>query len=193
MFNICLIFIQIRFINLVENLEENISLESVEKVRANFLASIGNRQLSCYSLLTNRMIKNNILSLIEISNTSSSSVNIRYHIQKNLSKEVINRGAKLFIYLNTCPKKSQELLESFEDVILINTRELVEKTNSEIILFTLNAMKLSSNDGRFIASKILEKVSSLLNLSDFQPQKGYKISTYNNSIGMRASLFFLLI
>ena len=51
---------------------------------------------------------------------------------------------------------------------------LFEPTNSGIILYTLNAMKLFPNDGRIIASKILENISTLFKLSFFQSQKSNK-------------------
>ena len=38
-------------------------------------------------------------------------------------------------------------------------------------------MKLFSTDERIIASKILEKISEIFNLSDFKAMKGYKITT----------------
>ena len=42
-------------------------------------------------------------------------------------------------------------------------------------------MKLFSTDERIIASKILEKISEIFDLSDFKARKGYKISAATNN------------
>ena len=48
---------------------------------------------------------------------------------------------------------------------------MFEPTNTGIILYTLNVMKLFPNDERKIASKILEKISTLFKLPLIQSQK----------------------
>ena len=71
------------------------------------------------------------------------------------------------------------LKEFFRQVF---TRFVYEPTNSGILLYTLNAMKLFPNDGRNIALKVLEKVSSTFRLSYFQ--SSYDISTDESTIAM---------
>ena len=98
-------------------------------------------------------------------NASSSS------LKKNLTKEVINRGTKMFLYLNSCLKtktKKVDILEIFQQVF---KTYMFEPTNTGIILYTLNVMKLFPNDERKIASKILEKISTLFKLPLIQSQK----------------------
>ena len=53
-------------------------------------------------------------------------------------------------------------------------------------------MKLFATDDRIIASKILETISEIFNLSDFKARKGYKISAATNNTNskiMICSLF----
>ncbi len=155
-----------RFINLVESLDQNIAWENVKKVRNDFIKSYNG--LSCQFLLKIKDIKYNVQLFRNLVNASSSSSNL----QKNLTKDVINRGAKLFFHLNTCPKTSikKDISKFFDRVF---KKYLFEPTNSGIILYTLNAMKLFSNDGRIIASKMLEKISTLFKMSFIPSQKGH--------------------
>ena len=111
--------------------------------------------------------------------TDASSSNLR----KNLTKDVINRGAKMFLHLNSCPKpEDMDTIRSFFNKVF--EKYLFEPTNSGMILYTLNAMKLFPSDGRIIASKILEKISTLFKLSFIPHQKG----DLNNGQGVRGFL-----
>ena len=152
-----------RFINSVESLDQKNAWENVKKVRNDFIKSYNGS--SCKYLVPSKDIKKNIQLFKNLVNSSSSN------LQKNLTKDVINRGAKLFLYLNTCPKTSnkKEISKFFDQVF---KKYLFEPTNSGIILYTLNAMKLFSNDGRIIATKLLEKISTLFKLSFIPSQKG---------------------
>ena len=165
---------KIRFINTVESFDQNIVWENVKKVRNDFIKSY--KESSCTYLLPSNDIEQNILLLNNLLNTSSS------YLQKNLTKDVINRGAKQFLYLNTCPKSSDEkneILRFFKQVLI---KHNYEPTNSGIILYMLNAMKLFSNDRRIIASKILEKISTLFKLSFIPSQKAHLLK--EASIGL---------
>ena len=53
-------------------------------------------------------------------------------------------------------------------------------------------MKLFSTDDRIIASKILEKISEIFNLSDFKPRKGYKIFASTDKTKSKTRLLFVL-
>ena len=146
------------------SLDQNVSWENVETVRISFLKNY--KGSGCRYLLPNENIKENIELFMKRVNTSSEN-----HIQKNLTRNIINRGAKMFLYLNSCPQTTSNknfYREFFSDVF---KKCLFEPTNSGIILYTLNAMKLFPNDGRVIASKIFEKISTLFELSSIQSQK----------------------
>ncbi len=175
--------LKIRFINLAESLDQNSSWETAKKVRTDFLNRDNN--LPCQYLLTNEEIKENIRSFINLENetfphqekanpgflTSSTTPSyIQYHIPKNLSRDVINNGAKMFLYLNSChkPQLRTDIYFYFYQVF---KKTWFEPTNSGIFLYTLNAMKLFPNDERIIASKILEKVVTQLKLSFVQSQR----------------------
>ena len=131
-----------------------------------FKASLSNNESSlCHYLLPFEDIKQNIKLFMNLVNASSSS------LQKNLTKEVINRGTKMFLYLNSCLKtktKKVDILEIFQQVF---KTYMFEPTNTGIILYTLNVMKLFPNDERKIASKILEKISTRFKLPLIQSQK----------------------
>ena len=143
------------------SLDQNIAWENVKKVRNDFIKSY-NESSSCKYLLSFKDIKHNTQLFMNLSNATN--------LQKNLTKEAINRGAKIFLYLNSCPKTKtkKRYLTIFKQIFKTSK---FESTNSGIILFTLNVMKLFPNDGRKIASKILEKISTLIKLPLIQTQK----------------------
>ena len=161
-------------------MDDNTASKYVKTVRTRFLKSYNDE---CTYLLTNEDINKNILSLIDLLNISSSNPiengydydydhhSITYHSQKNLTKDAINSAAKLFLYLNTCPQTPKLDLDFYKQVF---EKELFEPTNLGIILYILNAMRLSSKDERIIASHILEKASTLLNISFVQYQNTFE-------------------
>ena len=145
-------------------LDENIAWENVKTVRKIHLIKYAGYLSLCQYLLPNENIRENINLFMNLTNASSSN------LQKNLTKDVINRGAKMFIHLNSCPKTVvKETVRLFFNQVF--KKFFFEPTNSGIILYTKNAMKRSSNDIRIIASKILEKISTLFELSSIQSQK----------------------
>ena len=157
-------------------MDYNIASENVKKVRTRFLKSYNG---NCTYLLANDEIKKNILSLIDLLDTSTPNANITYHSQRNLTKDIINSAAELFLLLNSCPKTSKNKTKYFFKQVFDS--KLFDPTNSGIILYTLNAMKLFSNDERIIASNILEKVSALFNLTFVQSQNNFKILTEDSA------------
>ena len=154
---------KIRFINTVESLDQNFSWENVKRVRKDYLMNRHNG--SCKYLLPIEHIDLNVYLFMNLVNASSS------HLQKSLTKEVINNGAKMFLYLNSCPC-DQAKAKIYTFFLQVFKKYLYEPTNSGMILYTLNAMKLFSNDGRIISSKVFEKISILFEMSLLQSQKG---------------------
>ena len=164
-------------------MDYKISSENVKKVRTRFLESYKDKNATnCTYLLSNKDINNNILSLINLLNTSSSNPNIEYQSPKNLTKDAINSAAKLFLYLNTCPNttKKENILDFYKQIFKF---WFEEPTNLGMILYILNAMRLSSNDERIIASHILEKVSTPLNFSFIQYQNNFEILKEDSIFG----------
>ena len=153
---------QIRFINSIENLDQNIAWENVKTARNIYLSKYN--QSSCNYLLPNKNIRENIERFMKLANTSSS------YLQKNLTKEDINGGAKMFLYLNSCPNNGAIKNHTLKYFGRVFKKYHDEPTNSGMVLYTLNAMKLFSNDGRIIASKILEKITTLFKLSFISSQ-----------------------
>ena len=143
---------------MVEKLDQNNSWENLKAVRNSFLKKTTSS--TCTYLLTNNQIETNIRSFKRIVKSSTS------FLQKNLTKDVINSGAKMFLYLNSCPKTKNKLnFETyFSKVFHGRTSSFVGPTNSGTILYLLTAMKLFPNDQRVIVSKVLEKVLSNFNL-----------------------------
>ena len=110
-------------------------------------------------------------------NASSSST-----YPQNLSSDVINSGARMFLYLNACPNSDTRYdIKYFFKKVFSNVS--FDPTNTGIILYTLNAMKLFSTDGRIIALKLLEKVSNLFKLPFLNFGKSLGISTKETTKG----------
>ena len=137
-------------------MDQNLSWKTIEIVK--------NKSCNYLPLLPTENIRGNIELFMKLVNASSSN------LRKNLTKEVINRGAKMFLHLNSCPRtEDKDTIRSFFNKVF--EKYLFEPTNSGMILYTLNAMKLFPSDGRIIASKILEKISTSFGLSSIQSQK----------------------
>ena len=114
---------------------------------------------------------------MDILNSSSS------FLQKNLTREVIENGAKMFLHLNSCPpnKKTKENIEKYFERVL--KKKFFEPTNTGRILYIMNAMKVFHNDKRIIASKILDTFSTLFKMPYFRSQNGFKILIDDPTIG----------
>ena len=134
---------------------------------------------SCKYLLPIEHIDLNVYLFMNLVNASSS------HLQKSLTKEVINNGAKMFLYLNSCPY-DQAKANIYTFFLQVFKKYLYEPTNSGMILYTLNAMKLFSNDGRIIASKILQKISTLFELTLIQSWKDHLTRKASKSMFMQS-------
>ena len=93
------------------SLDQNIAWENVKKVRNDFIKSY-NESSSCKYLLPFKDIKHNTQLFMNLLNVTSSN------LQNNLTKEVINCGAKMFLYLNSCPetKTKDIILEMFKRI-----------------------------------------------------------------------------
>ena len=82
---------------------------------------------------------------------------------KSLPTSLIEEGGKMFVYLNSCPAIHWQ---NFYHHLLF------EKTNSEMILSVLNAMKNSRTKGsRAVANKVLVRLADIL---------GFKYKYYTN-------------
>ena len=158
-------------------MDENFAWENLKRVRHYFLNKYDGTP--CTYLLTNEDINKNILLFMNLLNASRD---YPYHLQKNLTKKIINNGARMFIYLNSCSDtlKKEDIAKFYEEVF---KKCLFEPTNTGIILHTLNMMKLSTNDERIIASRILKKLSSIFKLTVVQSQNGHKILPRKNALG----------
>ena len=90
---------------------------------------------------------------------------------KSLPKKTIDEGGKMFVYLNSCPALHWQ---NFYHHLLF------EKTNSEMILSVLNAMKNSRTKGsRAVANKVLGRLAGDLG---FQYKIFSNETTWVNSI-----------
>ena len=158
-------------------MDENFAWENLKRVRHYFLNKYDGTP--CTYLLTNEDINKNILLFMNLLNASRD---YPYHLQKNLTKKIINNGARMFLYLNSCPYTSRkEYFALFLNQVF--KTYIFEPTNTGMILYTLNLIKVSNNDERIIASKILKKLSSIFKLSLVQSQNGHKILTEKTALG----------
>ena len=155
----------VRFINLVESLDQNTTWENVKIVRKHYLALANYTESSCTYLIPFEDIEKNIgLSVLQSNLTPTSS-----YSQRNLTKDVISSGTRMFLHLNSCPnKKTKEFFKVF--FYQVFKKHIYEPTNSGIILYIMNVLKLFSNNGREIALKTLEEVKKLF---QSQNQKSY--------------------
>ena len=89
----------------------------------------------------------------------------------------------MFLHLNSCPpnKKTKENIEKYFERVL--KKKFFEPTNTGMILYIMNAMKVFPNDKRIIAFKILNTVSTLYKMPYFRSKKGFKILTDDSTIG----------
>ena len=151
------------FVNLVQSLDSKTVWTLVKYARNYFLQ--GYVESNCTYLLSNENIEKNIQVLMQLSNISSILPQ-----KMDLTNDVVNSGAKLFLFLNSCPNKPKQdrLYVYFHQVF---KKGLFEPTKSGMILYILKAIKEQSSDGRIIASKILEKFASDFKLPYAPSQK----------------------
>ena len=147
-------------------MDPNIAWDAIKEERDYYLNYTFDYDKTCTFLIPNDDIEENNWYVMYLLNISASEE------QKNLTKDDINSGAEMFLYLNSCPQtETKEDIETiFERVF---KKYLFEPTNSGIVLYTLNAKRRLSNDKRIIASKILEKISTVFNLSLVPLQKDF--------------------
>ena len=159
-------FLNKRFINSIDGLDPNIAWDAIKEERDYYLNYTFDYDKTCTFLIPNDDIEENNWYVMYLLNISASEE------QKNLTEDDINSGAEMFLYLNSCPQtETKEDIETiFERVF---KKYLFEPTNSGIVLYTLNAKRRLSNDKRIIASKILEKISTVFNLSLVPLQKDF--------------------
>ena len=90
---------------------------------------------------------------------------------RSLPNSTIEEGGKMFVYLNSCPALHWQ---NFYHHLLF------EKTNSEMILSVLNAMKNSHTKGsREVANKVLGRINDIFG---FQYKHFMNETTWVNSI-----------
>ena len=95
-------------------MDQNLSWKTIEIVR--------NKSCNYLHLVPNENIKENIELFMNLTDASSSN------LRKNLTKDVINRGAKMFLHLNSCPKpEDMDTIRSFFNKVF--EKYLFEPTN----------------------------------------------------------------
>ena len=162
----------IAFINLIQSLDLKTAWKHVINARGYFVQNYV--ESDCTYLLSNEDILKNTQRIklqlfMQLINVSSSSFS-----KLDLDKDAINTGAKMFLFLNSCPNtiKQNWLLTFYSQVF---KKKLFEPTKSGMIIYLLKAMKEQSSDGREIASKILKKVASMFRLPYAPSQAGFKV------------------
>ena len=158
-----------RFVNLVHYVDTNLLWKHVKILRNNFMRKYFDHKGSGYTcsyLVSNDLIKNHSITLMQLLNVSTLSPEIL-----NLSKAVIKDGAEMFLYLNTCPQNDEKESLYWHYHEILKTK----LTSSGIFLYLLNSVKSSSLDGRKIAIQILEKFSSLMKLRYLRPNTAMSI------------------
>ena len=159
--------INIRFINLVshESLNEDIIWKKAMEIKANLTFE------NCSYLRNNSIMEENLMKLSKLLDITDD-----FEGAKDLSVEDIEKGAKIYIFLNSCPaqrisgpaseKASDDLkmLYSF----LINL-EPWNPTVSGMILYTINHMKKAPEDLRTISQRLLEYFASKLGFQYILP------------------------
>ena len=120
----------------------------------------------------------------------SKLLNVTYDFEgaKNLSVEDIEKGAKIFIFLNSCPasKKASDDLKMLYS-FLINL-EPWNPTISGMILYTINHMKKASEDLRMISQRLLEYFASKLGFQYILPADVENILSQETDIPKKLSL-----
>ena len=155
-----------RVINLVSDarLNEDIIWKHVKEIKADLPME------DCHYLRNKTIIIENFQKLSKLLNVSDDFDKV-----KNLSRDVMKKGANIFIFLNSCPatkaeSKDLKMLYSF----FINI-EPWNPTISGMILYTLNHMKKAPQDSRMISQKLLKYFASKLGFQYILPDDVEKI------------------
>ena len=138
---------------------------------------------SCSYLRSNSSMEDNFKNLSKLLNVTND-----FEGAKNLSVGDIEKGAKIFIFLNSCPasKKASDDLKMLYS-FLINL-EPWNPTISGMILYTINHMKKASEDLRMISQRLLEYYTSKLGFQYILPADVENILSQEIDIPKKLSL-----
>ena len=158
------------------SLNEDIIWKHVKEIRADLPME------DCPYLRNNTIVKKNFQKLSKLLNVSDDFDKV-----KNLSRDVIKKGADIFIFLNSCPatKAESKDLGILYDY-LINL-EPFNPTISGTILYTLNHMKKAPQDSRMISQKLFKYFASKLGFQYILP--GDVENILNKAVDIPKKLF----
>ena len=148
------------------NLDHSYLWKHVKAVRSEYRTKKSVQNNKCKAFLRDEEWEINFKNLKERLRVSNLTDEI-----KSLLNSTIEEGGKMFVYLNSCPALHWQ---NFYHHLLF------EKTNSEMILSVLNAMKNSRTKGsRAVANQVLVRLADILG---FQYKHFANETTWVNSI-----------
>ena len=148
------------------NLDYSLLWKHVKAVRSEYRKETSVKMKECKAFLPNEELEINFDNLAKRLGVSSSTDEI-----KPLPNSTIEEGGKMFVYLNSCPALHWQ---NFYHHLFF------EKTNSEMILSVLNAIKNSPTKGsRAVANMVLVRLANILG---FQYKHFANETTWLNSI-----------
>ena len=165
----------------MESFDQDTIWKHVQTVRVLHLRKYSSNK--CSFLVSYNNMTESIISLAKLLNISYISP---FKIQ-NISNDVINFGAKMFLFLNNCPNTDiqRQWVLYYQQVF---KKYLYEPTNSGIFLYLMKAKKASSGDGRIIAEKVLERFLTMFDFKFFLPNTAKKILDVDMSLPKSLSI-----
>ena len=151
-------FLFIRFINMVSN--QSLYYNKISKQAKTIKANLSYEY--CSYLRNKPTMRENFKQIAKLLNISNDS-----NIPEDLSRKDIIKGAKLFIFLNSCPNKEEYHRRNFYRNI-INPRW--NPTVSGMILYTINHIKRAPEDFRNISQGLLKYFASKLGFKYILPE-----------------------
>ena len=134
-----------RFINMIasSNKDKDLIWKYVKQTRTDYLWNISQLFYSCSSFIKEQDITNNFNSLEQMFDTPNTTAKVL-----DMDLETIEDGAKMFLYLNSCPStfslKLQEIFKSSDEyTVIMSTMKLLKSSsgsNLNSIIKTFNSV-----------------------------------------------------
>ena len=152
------------------NKDKDLIWKHVKQTRADYLWNLSQLFYSCSSLTEEEDITNNFNILAQMLDASNTTDNVL-----DLDLDTLEEGAKMFLYLNSCPSsfslKLQEIFKS-SDVytIIMSTMKLLKSSSGNILDSMIKTFNSVSNEYGNIYSKLsfepnMEKLELSKNLT----------------------------
>ena len=153
--------------------EDGKILDHIKTAKTNISKEL-EKSPGCFAFAPQKIIEKNN----EFLSQQLNSTDDRSFVKIDLSEENINRAAKMFLNLNACYKKADNLKEYFKNLYYLGMWEFkgtyapMPRPLKQVILSSWKIFHdTSTGDNKTIAKTFLDRLNTILKLDDYPPKK----------------------